>query len=704
FEASNLEGFDFDTVWGNSDNQTTPWLRGLAGNQVFNKNDLPSGTINATNRPELYTALLNIDQLQAMQNDLAGRYLLGLDIDASATRDWNDGAGFAPVGVDPSGDSSRSFTGTFDGLGHTLRDLTIKREGTDYIGLFGYVDTGSTLRHVGLVDGNVTGRNYVGGLVGYNRGGTITHAYATGAVSGNKAVGGLVGINNGSITHAYATGAVSGDQYVGGLVGGNDNGTISHAYATGAVSGNQDVGGLAGINTGSSITHAYYATTDSDGDAINSGEGYNTLGEGKTLVDLKKRDTFADWGSDIDAAGGTGTVWRLYEGFTTPLLRRFLQAVTVTASDTGTLSDVVYNGSVATGASDYTSNVPNASVLGSLGYTTDSKNVATYSTEDGKLTLGGLYSDQQGYDISYADAAAELAITPRPVTVTADDKQKTVGNDDPALTYRTGCASGQTADCGLVAGESLAGDLSRESGEAVGGYAIEQGSVTQTNNRNYAIDFVPSSLTIAAAPVDPEPTPPVDPEPTPPVDPEPTPPVDPEPTPPVDPEPTPPVDPEPTPPVDPEPTPPVDPEPTPPVDPEPTPPVDPEPTPPVDPEPTPPVDPEPTPFTSSRAPQIASAVLQRTITDLGRQGGAGGTTASSPPTGAALPDTTSSNTGEEDGARDGLALVEVSDEAAAQRTRESGFSGLIVIRGGINTDAVGETAADETDMPIDNNL
>ena len=53
-------------VWGNGGNQTTPYLRGMAGNQVFNLNDLPAGTVTATNRPNLYTAILDVNQLQAV--------------------------------------------------------------------------------------------------------------------------------------------------------------------------------------------------------------------------------------------------------------------------------------------------------------------------------------------------------------------------------------------------------------------------------------------------------------------------------------------------------------------------------------------------------------------------------------------------------------------------------------------------------------
>ncbi|MEG1857069.1 MAG: GLUG motif-containing protein, partial [Acinetobacter sp.] len=111
FDKNYFTGFDFGSVWGNGDNQTTPYLLNLANNQVFNKNDLPSGAITATNRPALYTAILNINQLQNINQNLSGKYLLGNHIDASATASWNGGAGFNPIG-----NPSATFKGVFDGL------------------------------------------------------------------------------------------------------------------------------------------------------------------------------------------------------------------------------------------------------------------------------------------------------------------------------------------------------------------------------------------------------------------------------------------------------------------------------------------------------------------------------------------------------------------------------------------------------------
>jgi len=93
--------------------------------------------------------------LQGMQGNLSGNYVLGDDIDASGTGSWNGGAGFAPIGND-----SNKFTGRFDGLGHTISGLTIDRPSTGYIGLFGYTQN-ALIQNVGLVGGSVKGSLYV---------------------------------------------------------------------------------------------------------------------------------------------------------------------------------------------------------------------------------------------------------------------------------------------------------------------------------------------------------------------------------------------------------------------------------------------------------------------------------------------------------------------------------------------------------------
>ena len=105
--------------------------------------------------------ITNVTELQAMASDLAGTYVLGNAIDASATSGWNAGAGFDPVGT---GTGVLRFTGSLDGAGYAITDLYINRPTTDYVGLFGSTN-GATITNMSI-SGAVTGRDYVGPLVG----------------------------------------------------------------------------------------------------------------------------------------------------------------------------------------------------------------------------------------------------------------------------------------------------------------------------------------------------------------------------------------------------------------------------------------------------------------------------------------------------------------------------------------------------------
>ncbi|QCB44907.1 GLUG motif-containing protein [Hydrogenophaga sp. PAMC20947] len=245
--------------------------------------------------------------LQGMNGALNGNYVLGDDIDASTTSGWNAGAGFSPVGT-----LSTGFTGTFDGLGHTISGLTISRSSTDYVGLFGATNTGAVIQNIGLLGGSVSGKDYTGGLVGSNNG-TISESHATGIVSGKTNVGGLVGYNGSRISDSYATGSVTAtgvplgfgsnlsafgglvgsndsgtisNSYatgnvtfatslavvsLGGLVGSNDSGTISDSYATGIVSGKRNVGGLVGSNSTNGTISDSYATGKVNGNEYTGG-------------------------------------------------------------------------------------------------------------------------------------------------------------------------------------------------------------------------------------------------------------------------------------------------------------------------------------------------------------------------------------------------------------------------------------------------
>ncbi len=225
-----------------------------------------------------YTLLYNMGDVAGVNSNLSGRYALASNLDASGNT--------YTTGVIAGGGSSYftppPFSGTLEGLGHTISNLTIDGRGNYYVGLVGY-STG-TVRDIGLAAAAVTGEFDVGGLVGRNDGtiaqaqaagtvggyyyevgglvgrnsGTILRSSAAGVVAGNGNVGGLVGVNiGGTITQAYATSTINSPIQSGGLVGWNYNGTIRQAYATGAVSG-QSAGGLVGLNDGGTITQAYF--------------------------------------------------------------------------------------------------------------------------------------------------------------------------------------------------------------------------------------------------------------------------------------------------------------------------------------------------------------------------------------------------------------------------------------------------------------
>ena len=192
-------------------------------------------------------------------------YVLGADIDASATAGWNGGAGFDPVmgGL-------LSWPGLLDGLGHTISGLTIKRPGEDRVGLFGG-SRGAAVRNLGMVNVDIVGRNHTGGLIGEPDGTVISDVFVTGSVTGAQYVGGLIGHNLSFFTspspirigNSAFSGTVSGTLGVGGLAGAISPDSLIHtSFATGSVNlsaGGYHAGGLVGtIAPGDTLSNEIY--------------------------------------------------------------------------------------------------------------------------------------------------------------------------------------------------------------------------------------------------------------------------------------------------------------------------------------------------------------------------------------------------------------------------------------------------------------
>ncbi|MCL2155221.1 MAG: hypothetical protein FWH53_06115 [Leptospirales bacterium] len=191
----------------------------------------PDGTATKPFRIYNETDLRDVGKAAAPKGDwtLSASYRLMRNITLTGT--WT-----------PIGGQSTQYTGTFDGNGKTIADLTITGTTANYLGLFGHTDTGSEVMNLALVDVNisVTDSNNVGGIAGYNRG-TIQNCYVTGSVSSTTTsstastpVGGIAGNNTGSVKNCYTIITVTGRANVAGIAGTNQTGgTIQECVALG---------------------------------------------------------------------------------------------------------------------------------------------------------------------------------------------------------------------------------------------------------------------------------------------------------------------------------------------------------------------------------------------------------------------------------------------------------------------------------------
>ncbi len=204
--------------------------------------------------------------LQAMADYLNSDFKLNSNIDATTTSSWNAGAGFMPVG-----NNITQFTGNLDGNSKIIDGLLINRPGTDDVGLYGVVN-GSSLHDLGMTNAHITGQNAVGALAGLlYQNAQMDDVYAAGTVTATAdSAGGLVGasLNHSVLANDYAKVDVTGNNFVGGLVGANAASTIQNAYATGSATGTAEVGGLVGGNSASSTVTNAFAT----GVAVSSGD------------------------------------------------------------------------------------------------------------------------------------------------------------------------------------------------------------------------------------------------------------------------------------------------------------------------------------------------------------------------------------------------------------------------------------------------
>jgi hypothetical protein len=255
----------------------------------------------------------------------------------------------------PVGENNNRFTGYFHGGGYKVKELWINRPALDYVGLFGTNSGTIDSLEVSVSDKNITGQNYVAGLVGYNYGtikwssatgstifgksqycggligyntGTVTNSYATGSsyssysYSYSSYSGGLIGYNTGTVTNSYATGSSSSSSssyyysysYSGGLVGYLEGGKVSNCYTLGKeITGNNYKGAFVGYcNNANYLSQCYY-NSDLAGtlSGVGNGTGSNNV-LGVNTVGMKLKATYGNW--------DFYTTWLIEDGVSYPYL------------------------------------------------------------------------------------------------------------------------------------------------------------------------------------------------------------------------------------------------------------------------------------------------------------------------------------------------------------------------------------------------
>ena len=212
--------------------------------------------------------------------------------DINITLDKNidlTGKDWTPIGT------SNSYSGTFDGGGHTITGLTVTTN-DEYAGLFGRLGKAGTVKNVVMEGIQITCNHrlgYAGGVVGFSLGGTTENCSVSGSVSGTVYVGGVVGVQiGGSITGCSSSATVKGTVDVGGVAGQtNSSATLTACYATGNViieinpKKNISGGGLVGFNGGNGVL-ACYATGNvtSTGSSTGNVHIFGLLGDNYTTV------------------------------------------------------------------------------------------------------------------------------------------------------------------------------------------------------------------------------------------------------------------------------------------------------------------------------------------------------------------------------------------------------------------------------------
>ena len=202
------------------------------------------------------------------QSHAAGRVTTG-DHSAGGLVGWNNGGAITRCDATGAVSGNEYVGGLCGGSSGTVSDCyasgAVSGVDAEFGGLIGrnIYGTVTWCYATGAVTGGTDySANCNGGLVGYNSSGTISQSYATGSVTtGVDLAGSLVGANDGTVSQCYAVGEVSGAEYVGGLVG-NGAAGVSDSYWNMETSGLDTSAGGTGLTTTQMMQQASFSGWD----------------------------------------------------------------------------------------------------------------------------------------------------------------------------------------------------------------------------------------------------------------------------------------------------------------------------------------------------------------------------------------------------------------------------------------------------------
>ena len=315
-------GFDFNNVWeiDYSTGYNYPKLKNVEHVELEEENNFSGGIGKVYNPYQVATPT----QLDEIRNYQGRSFVLKNDIDLTYDTQnidglfYNEGTGWNSIGI-----SGSSFLGVFDGNGHkiiglyanktaesglfgsvlyssiynvVMKDVNIISTGDKVAGLASRVSS-SKIENI-VVDGNIQGSWYIGGIVGQSYYSTLTGLVNLSDVKSSNYTGGIVGgLYGGILKNSYNVGQVSSSSYAGGLVGNHNsyNSTTRECYNIGPVISNNKGSGLVIGYGGGNISNVYSLDFGKEmigvtSDNLNISNVYT-----KTIDELKDKNTYLTW-------------------------------------------------------------------------------------------------------------------------------------------------------------------------------------------------------------------------------------------------------------------------------------------------------------------------------------------------------------------------------------------------------------------------